>query len=91
MWDHVCDGGLGSRSIVGGPYGVVAAPFQPVWAALAYPQATMGGARAEMGLASVQALAGRNSDAAGQSNQSHDEGLAGLLQDWRELKLEREV
>ena len=91
MWDQVCDVGLGPRSVVGGPCGVVTTVAQPVWAALAHPQVTLGGARAELGLAPAQALAGQDLVATGQGSRSYDEGLAGLLQDWRELKLEREV
>jgi hypothetical protein len=91
LWDQVCDVGWGPRSLVGGPYGVITTIAQPVWVALAHPQVTPGGARAELGLAPAQALAGRDPVATGQGSRSHDEGLAGLLQDWRELKLEREV
>jgi len=91
-WDQVCDGGLGlHRIVVGGPCKVVATAVQPVWAALVHPQATRSGARTEVGLSPARALAGLDHRAVEQSGQGYDEALAGLLQEWRELKLEREV
>ena len=78
---------------MGGPYEGVAAAAQPVWAALVQPRTTLDGAGAGVGLSSApaRAWAGQDPIAAGQSGRGHDEVLAGLLQDWRELKLEREV